>query len=372
VEKFSFLLKIGRVQKAWPIRESVRITTHFGCKERNSLYYRLYKVKVQSGDGKSMNRPDYLHKGEPARLFPVLATTSKEGRTTSILLACLSRIDELGRSLLSSTGQKLGKRASIETFTEVAFKDPKLEKKDQPDGLIVVRVGSREWRALVETKVGTNDLTAEQIERYRIIAKTHKVDCVITISNQFATTPQNHPLVEVRKSRSKIPVFHWSWMYILTTTDLLLNNNDIDDDDQALLLDELRRFLSHESAGVKGFDRMPREWSQLNRTVSAGAKIPAKSPDAQIVLEAWHQETRDLTLILSRLTETSVCEKLPRKHIINPVERLKDELIILKNQNQLHAYLEIPDAAAPIEIIVDLSRRAVNVGMTIRAPEDRK
>ncbi len=49
--------------------------------------------------------PEYLTQGEQARLFPVLATTSKEGRTTSIVLACLARIDEFGASLLNSVGQ---------------------------------------------------------------------------------------------------------------------------------------------------------------------------------------------------------------------------------------------------------------------------
>lgn len=38
-------------------------------------------------------RPDYLAQGELARLFPVLSNTSKEGRTTSIVLACLTKVD---------------------------------------------------------------------------------------------------------------------------------------------------------------------------------------------------------------------------------------------------------------------------------------
>jgi hypothetical protein len=46
-----------------------------------------------------MFRPDYLIQGEAARLFPVLATTSKEGRTTSIVLACISKIEEFGAEL---------------------------------------------------------------------------------------------------------------------------------------------------------------------------------------------------------------------------------------------------------------------------------
>ena len=38
--------------------------------------------------------PAFLKQGEPARLFPILADTSKEGRATSILLSCMSKVDE--------------------------------------------------------------------------------------------------------------------------------------------------------------------------------------------------------------------------------------------------------------------------------------
>lgn len=318
-----------------------------------------------------MHRPDYLVQGEAARLFPVLATTSKEGRTTSIVLACISKIEEFGADLMESIGKRTGKRTRIETYTEIVFRNEKVRVKDRPDGLIVLRSGSNEWRALVEAKVGNVEIHAEQVEKYREIAKEQNIDCVITISNQFATQPHHHPIEEVRKSRSRIPVFHWSWMSILTVTDLLLNQDSVADEDQRLLLNELRRFLAHESAGVKGFDRMPPEWTELNRLISAGGKIPAKSDDAVIVLDAWHQETRDLSLILSRQTETTVQEKLPRKHLADPVARRKDALNLLKEAGQLQTTLEIPDAAAPIELIADIARRTINIGMTLRAPEDK-
>lgn len=318
-----------------------------------------------------MEKPEYLSQGEVARLFPVLATTSKEGRTTSIVLSCLAKVDEFGKSLLGAIGQKIGVRSQLETYTEVVFKGQQTNTNDRPDGLITIKTGSREWRALVEAKVGSNGLDADQIERYRALAKDKEIDCVITISNQFATLPTNHPMIEVRKSRSKIPVFHWSWMFILTSADLLLNNEKIGDQDQAFLLNELRRFLTHESAGVKGFDRMPAEWSSLNKLVSAGGNIPARSDEASAVLDAWHQETKDLSLILTRQTETLVSEKLVRKHLRDPALRHKDELSGLREKNQLIASLEIPDAAAPIEIVADLSRRTIDVGMTMRAPEDR-
>ena len=276
--------------------------------------------------------PEYLKQGEPARLFPVLSTTSKEGRTTSIVLACISKIQEFGAELLGSLGQRVGVRASIDTFTEIVFEKEKQAPKDRPDGLVTLRVGKREWRALVEAKIGANDLDADQVEKYRTLAKDHDIDCVITISNQFATSPASHPLEEVRKSKSKIPVFHWSWMHILTTADLLISQNAVEDEDQKILLNELIRFLTHESAGVRGFDRMPKEWSELNKIVSSGGVVPAKSELTKAVLEAWHQETRDLTLILCRMTGTGVTEKLPRKHQGDPATRQKDELAELKEQ----------------------------------------
>lgn len=316
--------------------------------------------------------PAYLVQGEVARLFPVLSTTSKEGRTTSIVLACLSKIDEFGTQLLASVGQKMGKRARLETYTEVVFKNKVPTIKERPDGLIVLTVGSRQWRAIVEAKVGNSEIDPDQIERYRTLAKENDIDCVISISNQFATSPLSHPVEAVRKSRSKVPVFHWSWMHVLTTADLLLSSEDVADVDQRLLLNELRRFLTHESAGVKGFDRMPKEWSEINKLVSSGGAIPAKSPAAQIVLEAWHQETRDLSMILSRMTGLIVSEKLPRKHVGDPATRQKDELIELRDKCTLSGALVIPDAAAPIEVTADILRRSIDVGMTVRAPEDKK
>ncbi len=313
-----------------------------------------------------------LAQGERARLFPVLATTSKEGRTTSIVLACLDKIDEFAAALLETLKVRVGKRTEIETYTEIVLQGAPNDTRDRPDGLIVVRSGRKTWRALVEAKIGTNELEAEQIEKYRALAKDHGIDCVLTLSNQFATDPTSHPLAEVRKSRSRIPVYHWSWMHVLTTADLLINTEAVEDRDQKILLNELRRFLSHESAGVKGFDRMPAEWSALNKLVSSGGRIGAKSTDATVVMDAWHQETRDLSLILSRLTETPIREKLARKHQSDPLQRQRDEMTALREHHCLHVSFDIPGAAAPLDVVADMTRRAIDVGMSLRAPEDRK
>ncbi len=316
--------------------------------------------------------PTFLSQGEAARLFPVLSTTSKEGRTTAILLACMARIDELARDLLASAGQRVGTRSRIECYTEIVPARNSEDTRDRPDGLIVLRAGKREWKAFVEAKIGSSELDVDQIERYRNLARENGIDCVITISNQFATAPTEHPLEAVRKSRSRIPVIHWSWMHVLTTADLLISRQSVANHDQLVLLNEFRRFLAHESAGVRGFDRMPREWTDLNRLISAGGDVSANSHEAAKVIEAWHQETRDLSLALSRLTETRVTQRLPRSQQRSVAQRQKDDLANLRDNRQLAVSLEIPDAAAPLDVVVDLARRCIDVGMTLGVPEDRK
>jgi hypothetical protein len=98
--------------------------------------------------------PAILARGERARLFPVLAETSKEGRTLSIFLACFQNVDEFSRSLLSTLGVRAGSRARIETFTEVELRKANGASKYRPDGLIQITTGSKVWSALVEAKVG--------------------------------------------------------------------------------------------------------------------------------------------------------------------------------------------------------------------------
>ena len=273
--------------------------------------------------------------------------------------------------MLATLGQKRGVRTRVEAFTEVVFNNAKSSPNLRPDGMIVLSSGQKTWRALIESKIGASEIDAGQVENYRKLAKEFDVDCVVTISNQFATVPNQHPDQDVAKSKSKVPVFHWSWMHILTQVDLLLTNEGVEDRDQRLLLNELRRFLSHESAGVKGFDRMPKEWTELNRLVMAGGAIPARSPEARAVVDAWHQESRDLSLILSRMLETRVDERHSKKFKSSRQARIDATFENLRETNQLTSSWDIPDAAAPLDLTVDLSRRTVEVGMLLKAPLDR-
>ena len=316
--------------------------------------------------------PPMIATGERARLFPVLSDTSKEGRTTSVFLACLANVRDYGAALLSSVGQRVGARTQFSVFTEVGFAKKIGEAGLRPDGLIVLQVGNRRWSALVEAKIGANRLSQEQVESYIKLAQGNGIDAVITISNEFTPNPGHHPLGIRLNARSKVELYHWSWMYVLTEADLLISNEAVSDQEQKYILSELARFLTHPSAGVKGFDAMPKAWGDLNQTVRSGGAITPASADAQEVVGAWHQEVRDLALILSRQTGVEVTTRLPRALASNMAARVKADLAALCDECALGTVLHVPDAAAPMEVNADLRNRSLTVSVRLQAPADKK
>ncbi|CAN0564938.1 unnamed protein product, partial [Ectocarpus sp. 12 AP-2014] len=260
--------------------------------------------------------------------------------------------------------------AKITTYTEVTFDVKGNENLGRPDGLIVIEIGKRQWTALVEAKVGKSEISAEQLERYLQIAKAQKIDAVITISNQFSTIPQHHP-VKLNTSKFKnIELFHFSWMHIMTIADLLTVNRNVDDDDQAHILKEFLRFISHSSAGVEGFNQMPKAWANVANLVQAGATL-SRNEEVLELAEAWQQESKDLRLILSRQLGTFIHEKMKRTAWSDAKVKFEDDVKTLIERQALSVVLDIPDAVSPLSVLVDFKRRTVLNSMYLKAPTDK-
>lgn len=311
---------------------------------------------------------ELLESGEKSRLFPVLSENSKEGRATSIFLSVIPYVPEYGQAILGGTNIRLGTRTKIETYTEVVFPNTKL----RPDGLIVVKNGKNTWSALIEAKIGNADLDPDQIEAYLDIAKANKVDAVITISNQFAPLPTHHPVTLSASARKKASLFHWSWMHLLTEASLLLQGNLIEDRERLIIINEFVRFLTHPSTGVKGFSQMPSAWTPVVSSIQTGGTVAQSSDDAKEVIGAWHQEARDLSLILSRQLGRDVNIKTPRAHAINHQARTKADLQTLSSEARLKTTLNVPNAASQVEICADLQTKTIQVSMWLKAPDDKK
>ena len=315
--------------------------------------------------------PEFLATGEKARLIPVLADTNKENRATSVFLACLGAVSEYGQSMLGSVGKRIGKRAQIECFTEVRLREEG-ERRDRPDGLVLVRVGKSTWTALVEAKIANAQLDAEQVERYVALAKANKIDAVITISNQFAALPTHHPIKLSKSKLRGVELYHWSWMFILTQAILVLQTEDDIDADQKFILDETARYFSHDSSGVKTFDRMNSEWKDVATKVKSGANLAKNSDAVENTVGSWHQEQRDLCLILTRRLAATVSLRLSRAHRDDPERRLRDDCDFLAKEKRLQVTFNIPDAAASLDVVADLTRRTIACSMCLEAPKDRR
>ncbi len=315
--------------------------------------------------------PEFLKSGERARLIPVGSGKNQERRATSIFLATLSVVKEFGRAMLGSVGQKIGKRATIECFTEVVFAQDG-DKRDRPDGLIIVNIGKRRWSALVEAKTGNAVLDDGQIERYTAIARANNIDAVITVSNQFAALPTHHPVKLPKSALKGIEIFHWSWVNILTQAILDMRIHPDIDPEQRYILGEMVRFLKHDSSGIKTFDRMNREWKDICQKVRTGVPMANTAEDVRSTVGAWHQEQRDICLLLTRQLNAPVSLQLKTKERGDPEHRLSVDCQTLAQKHLLTATLEVPDAAASIEVIADLARRTLCCSMRVAAPGDKK
>jgi len=120
----------------------------------------------------------------------------------------------------------------------------------------------KSWCALIESKIGSNQLEQEQIEAYLDLAKTYGIDCVITISNQFAATPVHHPL-KIQKSKTKsVGLYHFSWLSLLSSALVVQGKAVVDDPEQAFILDELIRYLDSKESGVTDTVRMEPSWKE--------------------------------------------------------------------------------------------------------------
>jgi len=321
---------------------------------------------------KQLELPEYLEQGEYARLIPVVADTSREQRITSVVMAAFMSVEEYGRDMLQMVGAPATKTSKITCCTEVVFK--KLQEEQQkfrPDGLITVKVGAKTWTAIVEAKIGGAELSKEQIEAYLDLAKIHKVNAVITISNQFAAIPTHHP-VQVNKQKVRyVSLYHWSWTAILSEAILLADHKGVSDPDQAYILRELIRYLKHPSSKVASFSRMGAEWKDLCTAVQQDMTLSKNNAFVIDSVKDWHQLVRYISLKMSLAVGKTVSVVMTRAQEQDPNIRLQDDISYLIDNNRFESSFIVPNAAARIKFIADIKSRTFHVGMRLKAPTDK-
>lgn len=302
-----------------------------------------------------------------ARLIPTTKASGIEAlerKATSALLAVVSAVDEFGRALLKPLGAPAGR---IETFIETSVKLAD-GRAIRPDGIISVTRGSRTWTAIVETKVGSNGIEPAQIDAYLDLAKESNANALLSISNEFVTPSSPYPIEVDRRKARKVNLVHRSWVDVLTEAIVQKEHRGIKDSDQAYILDQLIRYLSDPLSEVIKFDSMGPSWTTIKE--GARAQTLRKSDDhVGAVAARWDDLVRFIGLELTKELGQDVKQVLP-KNEQTPQARAGVLRESLATSGQLHAQLNIPNAAAPIRLVADLRARQVTVSTQLDAPRE--
>lgn len=308
-------------------------------------------------------------KWQPARLFPITGiggADEQERRGCSALLAVMQSVREFGRTLTQRCGAPAGQ---IETFIEVQFQLN--EDRFRPDGLIRITRGQKTWTALVEVKTGRNELKADQVTHYVDIAREQGFNAVITISHEVATTPGVHPVSISKMKLKKVGLYHWSWSRIHTEALIEQTNHSITDPNQAWILAEFVRYLENPKSGAWDFDDMGPSWPHV-RDAARQQTLRATDNETVDVVARFDQLLAFAGMELSRRLGANVQQQLSRKERNDHPGRIQSQAKDLVSTGQLLGSLIVPNAAAPLDIVVDLRANRIDCGATVDAPSDSR
>ncbi len=305
---------------------------------------------------------------QPARLIPtsgIKGIDEQEKRATSALLSVMMAVPDFSRVLLKKAGAPAG---DLKTYIEPEFA---LEtgQKIRPDGAIIVRRGSTEWKALVEVKTSTNELRADQIETYLDLARDRVFDAVITISNQLASAVESLPVAVDRKKTRKVGLFHWSWVEILTEAVVQREHRGIKDPDQAWILAELIAYLKHPQSGAMQFQDMGPHWVAVREAAREGM-LRASDIGVNEVVTKWDQFIQYLCLHLASDLGVEVTHVLSKQERDDPASRRQSLVRQLVQTKSLSGTIRVKNAVNPITLTAALDARTTTASIEVEAPSE--
>jgi hypothetical protein len=305
------------------------------------------------------------------RLFPshdIRSEKEAELKAASTLLAVVAAVSEFGRRLVSLAGGPAGR---LDCYTEVPFPEvPGVRKEIRPDGLLWVRRGAREWKAIVEIKVGSQVLDQAQIDMYHALACDEGVDGLITISNEAALPDGSPPhiVIDGRRAR-KVPVTHFSWDRLLSEAQMLSAQEAVADDDQHWILDEWVRYVTDDNSKIIEAPQLGSQWGEVVRAAQAG-DLRSCAVQMEDVVRYWDAYLRKLGFRVRAKLGVNVDQRLSREERADSVSRLKRLCAAAVDQGVLGGVLQIPGAVGDVAVDVIVAAQSVRYSVEIDAPTD--
>ncbi|MCY4142575.1 MAG: hypothetical protein OXG08_02650 [Gammaproteobacteria bacterium] len=309
------------------------------------------------------------------RLIPVVSDRSLELRIVSVLLATMKAVKPFAKDVLDRFGLRVGKTSKLTCLAELPLKHPKDVKSIvRPDGILHLKSGTKEWTAILEAKVKNNVIEESQLQAYSDVAKGFGIDAVITLTNQLAFLPTHTPYKIPKFAGKSVAFYHVSWISLVRQAQLLLGDKENRElnPEQAFVLNEMIRYLEHASSGVKRFEQMNDEWPALIDAVRDNRSFPVTAPEIANTVTSWHQEERDVCLLLGKLIAKQVGIHTTKRLRDSAEMRFADACQALNSSRLLQSRFTIPDAASELEVNVDLTRKTITCSMELEGPKDFK
>ena len=199
---------------------------------------------------------------------------------------------------------------------------------------------------LVEVKTGSSLHNREQVEAYLDVVRQEGFDGLLTISNTIVGVSGQHPIkVDQRRFRN-IPLYHLSWIRILSIAVRRHEYDGVSDPDQAWILQELIRYLEHENSGSLKFVDMGPEWVTVREEVKAGTLTMADEGREEVAAR-WDQLIQYLCLTLGARLGEDVQPVLSRRERADPEQRVTSLATQLVASGKLTGAIKIPNSVGP-------------------------
>lgn len=301
------------------------------------------------------------------RLIPSYKQT--ERRLLSVFMALLEISPSIRGAFLEKCGYGSGKTCSYHSIMEVQYKGSRYPEV-RPDGLLSCVRGKSSWSAFIEAKSEKSPIRPEQIQDYLKLAQICDVDVVITISNEFARTPDELPYQIVASKRKGKEIYHFAWADIRTFLELANNNLKLNEFEAAVIQQCLHYFWE-DGAGVQTYDAMPESWPNFVEAASTALGFGANMKGLTQIVHGWQQERRDLCSKLTQLTG----RQIELRHFAgvrsSEDDRLKADRKRLAEEYALSAEYLFKGTKASLKVLADLKSRLTTVALEVPSPSGK-
>ena len=131
-------------------------------------------------------------------------------------------------------------------------------------------------------------------------------------------------------------------------------------------MNEVVQDLEHPNSGLLGHTSMSSNWKEVCDRIYNNEKLNKSDKMLINAVKSWHQEEKDLALLLSRKLGSNI------KSTLKNTKSIDSDIKKLLSTKKLFGSLNIKGAVSKLNIELNFNKRSINFSVTLTPPGDRK